>query len=194
MYPGESSEEKNKQLYGQEWYAEFKADESRYYSALEKKFGKREDPYKYPQESPEVVKLQSEYYSLPENDGPRGGDKSKSLYIDAHPELVAYWDMRREAQNRHREALGLSPKENPSKDFAKSVGGFAKGSGGSSSAKGNRKADGPTYDKRYISQLLGSGKTPTFGVPNISMASQTPTFKVSLPKKSPAKKKVVYKS
>lgn len=119
LNPGESSDEKQKQLYNKKWYESFKNKEDSYYKSLEKKFGKYKDPYGYPKESAKITKLQKDYYNLPENDGPMGGNLSRRLYIESHPELTNYWDKRRVAQNKHRKALGLTPLEDPTKDFVK---------------------------------------------------------------------------
>lgn len=39
----------------------------------------------YPAMSPDVQKLYSQYLSLPQHDGPKGGSKTRSLWIKAHP-------------------------------------------------------------------------------------------------------------
>lgn len=200
LAPGESSDTKQKLLYSKKEYDSFQNDERKYYKNLEKKLGKRDDPYNYPQPSEKVQKLEKSYYGLPENDGPKGGNKARREFIENNDDLVAYWEKRREAQNRHRKALGLPPLEDPLKDFANSKSSVksrtgrkgAKSKGGSSGRGSGTKSGKNNYTgliplvKSYITE--GSLNAPR---PKLAKARNT-TARIPIPKGTPKATRVTF--
>lgn len=137
LAPGESSDTKGELLYDQPWYPDFKKKENAYYTSLEKKFGKKDDPYNYPDETSQIDKLQGIYFKLPKGTGAR------SDFLEANPALTGYWDKRRGAVNRHRIALGLPPIEDEFNAFASGSGSRGRGRGGRGSA--GKKNAGSAY-------------------------------------------------
>lgn len=150
--PGESGETKQELLYGQPWYKDFKDQETAFYQALEKKLGKRDDPYNYPDESPQITALSEAYYKLPKGTGQR------SDFLDANPSLLSYWGERDKATNRHRVALGLPPIEK--EEFASS--GSSGSSGGFRRSGGRARSAGSPY--KYAISLSTGGRAPSVKV------------------------------
>lgn len=149
LAPGESSETKQELLYNQPWYPKFKAQETKFYNALEKKLGKKDDPYNYPKETAQINKLQETYFKLPKNTGQR------TDFITAHPELTKYWDKHRDAVNRHRIALGLTPLKDEiafKKNYSRS---YRRGGGGGGRGSSNRMPAGSPY--KYAISLNAGG-------------------------------------
>lgn len=165
--PGESAETKSELLYNQPWYTDFKNKENAFYTALEKKLGKRDDPYNYPEESSQINDLQNRYYQLEKGTGDR------TAFLKRYPQLSEHFALHRQAVNRHRQALGLPPLE----EFASSG-----GSGGSSGRRRVSSSVGSAY--KYAVSINAAGKPSR---PKISVAGAKGKAKA---KKKIAKPKV----
>lgn len=166
--PGESSETKGDLLYNQPWYKQFHAKEIEFYNSLEKKLGKRDDPYNYPVETPKLNDLQERYHKL------RKGTGERKRFLQANPQLLTYWDERRQATNRHRVALGLPPLDEDADGFGSGFG-FGGPSAGASAIN--------------ITNMLGKigesplGETPRIKLKNVKtvkIPSATPTRRINV--------------
>jgi hypothetical protein len=167
--PGESSDTKNELLYGQPWYKSFSNKEQKYYDSLEKKFGKRDDPYNYPKETPQLNAIQETYYKLPKGTGDR------SNFIDAHPELLTYWDKRREATNRHRVAIGLPPMRD--EEFTSGSSSFSKYSrSGSRGSRGGGNIEQSVLDD-ILREMAGLQSPAKFRQTSLKSKIRTPGVK-----------------
>lgn len=145
--PGEGGETKGELLYNQPWYPAFKAGEDKYYKSLETKFGKKDDPYKYPEETAQINQLQEAYYKLEKGTGDR------SDFLDANPALLNYWDERTNATNRHRIALGLPPlKDEETEGFS-----YYSGGKGGYGRGGSNKITSRGSDYKYAVSLSAGG-------------------------------------
>ena len=104
------------QIYGQEWYQNFRADQDRYFiakQAYNKKMGYESKPQKetnpYPEPSKELQAKLDVYYSLPKGTGQR------SAMLKANPDILAHWDATEAWNNGERAKVGLGelPKDEP---------------------------------------------------------------------------------
>ena len=93
------------------------------------------DPY--PEPTAEVKKLLDQFNTLPKGDGPKGGNKSRYLFVQAHPEVADYWtnkaayDLAEAGELAVFEGFGFG--EEDIKDMAT----IARAAGGSSSSGGS---------------------------------------------------------
>ncbi len=128
-----------KLLYEQDWYQDYRDEESAYYAKKQKwnkKMGYKEpakNTNEYPKASNEVEKAQNYYFDLPKGTGAR------SAFIRNNPNLwdkmVGYWDAKDSWTNGERGKLGLGKLEEKTT-------GYSSSSKGGKYAKGGRKSGG----------------------------------------------------
>lgn len=103
--PGEQSKS-DLQAQNIEWLKQYWTANSAFYDELKQKgviSNDTRDPDEYFQISPGMRNLLDQYYALPYGTGQR------SAMIRQHPELVDYWNEKREFTNGQRSLLGLPP-------------------------------------------------------------------------------------
>lgn len=106
--PGEGSDLRKATLYDQPWYEGFRAKEQLYFK--EKKQWNKSQGYDtgparndgFPEQSDKVTRLQKRFNSLPQNDGPQGGNQARRIFLEKNPELSRYFDSTRLWKNRKR--------------------------------------------------------------------------------------------
>lgn len=88
----------------QDFFTEFFKARDQYYAENKETF-KQTDSYHNdaPKVSDSLQRTLDEYYTLPKGTGQR------TAYIGQHPELVEYWNKKREYENKLRKEVGLSP-------------------------------------------------------------------------------------
>lgn len=103
--PGESADLKKAVLYSQDWYAGYQAKRNTYFENLDKKLsadGKQRAESDYPEISGELKAKQDKFFTL-------GSGKEKQAFLQANPDLIAYWDAKDNYVNNQREKLGMPP-------------------------------------------------------------------------------------
>lgn len=95
------------ELYDKSWYKQYQKKYDSYLGSKKKwnekngyEFKEPADPY--PKAGGSLQRKLDYYGKLPENDGPRGGNKTRSLYIQANPEIGNYFDRLRRWRNRRK--------------------------------------------------------------------------------------------
>lgn len=146
---------------------------------------------KRPKRSPKVEQLMDQYYNLPKNDGPRGGNKSRSLFLKSHPEIIAQWtvegifDLQNEATKSSFENTELTQKA--MKDI-KSLGrNIVQNADGSYSFGLDGSGGYGGYGKK--GKKGGKGKKPT--IPKAALSAAITVPKVGKVRKSNIKAKTV---
>lgn len=92
-------------LYEYPWYEKYQEKYDKYIEAKKAYSKKQGYEYKepidpYPKAKGALDKKLKQYNKLPSNDGPRGGNKTRSLYIKANPEVGDFFDNVRRWKNR----------------------------------------------------------------------------------------------
>lgn len=152
------------EMYNQEWYQDFRADQDRYYTAKQaynKKMGyssgkKNDNPY--PEPSKDLQAKLDVYYSLPKGTGQR------SAMLRENPDILAHWDKTEAWTNGERAKVGLG--ELPQDDmpwstlgrYASTGGSRRSGRGGGRGGKG-RGSRGKSNKFDYKLDMFDSSNT-----------------------------------
>jgi hypothetical protein len=189
MVPGAKDPELNFSMKDQDWYVDFKAAETDYYTkqavwAKKQGYESRDDPNPYPTPSARLQTVFDEYNALPKNDGPRGGSKTRRDWIVNNPDkwesmqqqyaLVDKWT------NFKRQEVGLEPLPEDQYLAMKDKDSFSSGSGGGKFGYGSGKGSSEKNQRQYLSQLL-SGVTAGGKAPTIDTKPSRAKIKVKTP-------------
>lgn len=113
--PGTGSDQEKFLLYEAPWYGEWEQKMDKYYedkNKWEKKQGyKKEGEFDFaevkPIQTPNIKAKLDRFNALPQGDGPRGGNKSRRLFLENNPDLVRYFDENRDYRNKQRLRISL---------------------------------------------------------------------------------------
>jgi hypothetical protein len=124
---------------------------------------------KYPEASKEVQGLIDAYSALPKNDGPKGGNKSRSMWIQSHPnEWAAMTDQFNKQSQYNLEndaARAIYENEDFSDKGNKAIASLAKSGGsGSSSSSGSYSSSSSSRGVASSRSSGSSGKTKNINV------------------------------
>ena len=121
---GQSSTRDGESLYvslglDAKWYDDFREREKKFYEDLQETGAWEEAETRmtysgawYPEPTKRQSALQEKYNELPKGDGPRGGNKSRAIFLnetEEGQELLEFWARRDNFTNQERIALGLKP-------------------------------------------------------------------------------------
>lgn len=124
------------------WYDKFRSSESAFYSKLPKS-DKPKAPTTFsgavqPKIPANISKLQDQYFKLPSGTG------AKTAFINAHPELLAWWDKTDGFTNKERKAIGLKVYDDQ---------------GNASYGSSGNMSDAAKYAQRSSSRRSGDGRS-----------------------------------
>lgn len=135
--PQGTSDPSIKAMYDQEWYQDFRANDSKYYqekTTWQKKMGYKNNgtASTYPEPSKDLQKKLDYYYTLPKGTGAR------SSFLRSNPDILAQWDKVEAWKNGERLKVGLGelPDEFSSNGYSRSGG----RKGGRKGRKGKKKS------------------------------------------------------
>lgn len=169
------------------WYQDFRNKENDFYKKIGKGDGGEKAASTYsgkPYEKNDAMeKLQEEFFALPTGDGPRGGNKSRAAFMNAHPELKEYWAKKDDMTNAERLALGLKIEDDSSSSSSSSNGGYSYSRGYSRRSGGG----GGGSSSVSVGSEYEFAVSPTAGV---ATAKKKPTVKATQKGKKRVARKV----